>query len=95
MTTVDCIIDLFCRVDTAMHDVPKHPQANLYPSELVTVALLFALKGVGPRAFYRWLVRDYRALFPHLPHRTRLFRLFATHRDWADYFLAQPIGRGG
>ncbi len=94
MTTQDFIIDLFCRVDTAMYDVPKHAQANLYPSELVTLALLFALKGVGPRAFYRWLTRDYRPLFPKLPHRTRLFRLFAVHRDWADYFLAQPTVLG-
>jgi hypothetical protein len=94
MTTVDFITDLFCRVDEQMHDVPKHPQAKLHPSEIVTLALLFALKGVGPRAFYRWLVRDYRPLFPHLPHRTRLFRLFATHRDWADYFLAQPTVLG-
>jgi hypothetical protein len=77
-----------------MHDVPKHAQANLYPSELVTLALLFALKGVGPRAFYRWLVRDYGSLFPKLPERTRLFRLFATHRAWAEYFLAAPTTLG-
>ncbi len=94
MTTVDFIIDLFCRVDEQMIAVPKHPQAKLYPSEVVTLAVLFALKGVGPRAFYRWLTRDYRPLFPHLPHRTRLFRLFATHRAWADYFLAQPTVLG-
>ncbi len=94
MTTVDFITDLFCRVDTQMQDVPKHPQAKLYPSELVTLALLFALKGVGPRPFYRWLTRDYRALFPKLPHRTRLFRLFATHRAWAEYFLAHPTVLG-
>ncbi len=51
MSTQDFIIDLFCRVDATMSDVPKHAQASLYPSELVTLALLFALKGVGPRAF--------------------------------------------
>jgi len=90
MSTLDFIIDLFCRVDELMHDVPKHPHAKLYPSEIVTLALLFALKGVGPRPFYRWLVRDHRALFPNLPHRTRLFRLFATHADWSEAFLAQP-----
>lgn len=28
------------------------------------MGLLFALKGVGNRAFYRWRVRDCRALFP-------------------------------
>ena len=41
-----------------------------------------AIKGGGNRAFYRWLTRDYRALFPRLPERTRLFRLFVTHQDW-------------
>jgi hypothetical protein len=90
MTTLDFITDLFCRVDDALHDIAKHPQAKLYPSEIVTVGLLFALKGVGPRAFYRWLTRDYRALFPHLPDRTRLFRLLAGHQAWTDRFLAQP-----
>jgi hypothetical protein len=94
MSTLDFIIDLFCRVDTEMHNEPKHPQASLYPSELVTLGVLFALKGVGSRPFYRWLTRDYRPLFPKLPERTRLFRLLATHRDWADYFLADPTTLG-
>ena len=94
MTTVDFITSLFCRVDDAMTAVPKHPQAKLYPSEVVTVALLFALKGVGDRPFYRWLERDYRPLFPHLPERTRLFRLFVTHQEWADRFLADPTVLG-
>src|SRR6059058_3682125 len=90
MPTVDFITALFCRVDDRMQDVPKHPQAHLYPSEVVTLAMLFALKGVGDRAFYRCLVRDYRPLFPGVPERTRLFRLFVTHQDWADAFLADP-----
>lgn len=90
MTTHDFIIELFCRVDDTMPDATKHPQAKLYPSEVVTLALLFALKGVGNRAFYRWVARDYRSLFPHLPDRTRLFRLFNTHRDWTDRFMAEP-----
>lgn len=88
MTTEDFIIDLFCRVDERMKDVAKHGQANLYPSEVVVLALLFALKGVGNRAFYRWLTRDYRHLFPHLPERTRLFRLFNVHQQWTQRFMA-------
>lgn len=60
----------------------------------MTLALLFALKGVGPRAFYRSRARDYRAWFPGLPERTRLFRLFVAHRAWADAFLADPTLRG-
>ncbi len=90
MTTVDFITDLFCRVDEVMKDIPKHPQAHLCPSEVVTLSLLFVLKGGGERAFYRWLTRDYRPLFPRLAARTRLFRLFATHQDWAARFLAEP-----
>src|SRR5579883_1561117 len=94
MTTVDFITALFCRIDDAMHEVPKHPQAHLHPSEVVTLALLFALKGVGDRAYYRWLARDYRPLFPRLPERTRLFRLFAAHQDWTTRFLAEPTVLG-
>ena len=90
MTTEDFISELFYRVDEAMKENPKHPLANLWPSEIVTVGLLFALKGVGNRAFYRWLTRDWRHLFPTLPERTRLFRLLATHRAWTDEFLATP-----
>ncbi len=67
MTTVDCITALFCRVDEVMRDTPKHPQARLYPSEVVTLSLLCVLKGGGERAFYRWLERDYRPLFRACP----------------------------
>ncbi len=94
MSTHDCIIAVFCRVDAVMGSEPKHPQAKLYPSDVVTLALLFALKSVSTRAFYRWLTRDYRDLFPYLPERTRLFRLFAVHRDWAEYVLAAPTVLG-
>ena len=90
MSTEDFIIELFCRVDDQMRDVSRHSQAKLYPSELVTLALLFVLKGVGERAFYRWVERDWRHLFPQLPERTRLFRQIARHRDWSRRFLAAP-----
>src|SRR5256712_11330578 len=55
---------------------------------------LHALKGVGNRPFYRWLTGDYRTLFPRLPERTRLFRLFTTHQDWTQAFLAAPTVLG-
>jgi hypothetical protein len=94
MTTLDFIIALFCRIDDQIQTVPKHPQATLWPSEVVMPGLLHALKGVGNRAFYRWLERDYRALFPRLPERTRLFRLFKTHQAWTLDFLAAPTVLG-
>jgi len=90
MTTVDFIYELFNRVDDQLPDVQKHSQAKLYPSEVVTLALLFALKGDGQRDFWRWLTRDYRHLFPHLPHRSRLFRLFNSHAHLIQRFMAEP-----
>ena len=57
MSTEEFIIALFVRVDDVMGAVPLHPQGLLYPSEIVTVGLLYALKGgasgrstVGSRA---------------------------------------------
>src|SRR5215475_12223889 len=64
MTTEELITALFYEVDEQLRAIPKHPEAHLWPSEVVTVGLLHALKGVGNRAFYRWLTRDYRPLFP-------------------------------
>ena len=84
MTTFDFIAELFCRVDDTMKDVLKDPRANLWPSEVVTevvtLGVLFVLKGKSERAFYRWVKRDCLFLFPNLPERTRLFRLLSTHR---------------
>jgi hypothetical protein len=94
MTTIDFITDLFYEVDEQLGALPKHPEARLWPSEVVTLGLLQARTGVGNRAFYRWLTRDYRALFPHLPERTRLFRLFRTHHDLMQVFLAAPTVLG-
>jgi hypothetical protein len=94
MTTQDFIITLFCAVDQEMLHIPKRPDAKLYPSEVVTLALLYALKGVGTRAFYRWLTRDYQMWFPKVPERTRLFRLFKTHAAWTAQFLAAPTVLG-
>ena len=73
-TTIDFITALFCQVDDQLSSLPKHPEAHLWPSEVVTLRLLHALKGVGNRAFYRWLTRDYWTLFPRLPERTRRAR---------------------
>jgi hypothetical protein len=88
------MIALFYAVDQEMLDVPKHPEAKLSPSEVVTLALLFAVKGGGMRAFYRWLTRDSLALFPQVPERTRLARLLKTHTAWSTRFLAAPTVLG-
>jgi len=93
-TTTEFITALFCQVDDQLAGLPKHPEAHLWPSEVGTLGLLHALKGVGNRPFYRWLTRDSRPLFPRLPERTRLFRLLTTHQDWARAFLAAPTVLG-
>src|SRR3989475_3622865 len=93
-TTIDFITALFCQVDDHLSVVPTHPEARLWPSEVVTLGLLHALKGGGNRAFHRWLTRDQRAVFPRLPERTRLFRLFVTHQAWTQVFLASPTVLG-
>jgi hypothetical protein len=93
-TTIEFITALFCQVDDQLAGFPKHPAAHLWPSEVVTLGLLHARKGGGTRPFSRWLTRDYRTLFPRLPERTRLFRLFVTHQHWTQVFLASPTVLG-
>ena len=90
MATEDFLIWLFCLVDDRLGGRPKHPQAQLWPSELVTIGLLFALKGSSFRSFYRWLERDYAAVFGGLPERTRLLRALRTHQTETQRFLADP-----
>ena len=45
MSTLEFITALFCHVDEHLRAVPKHPEAHLWPSEVVTLGLLHALKG--------------------------------------------------
>lgn len=90
MSAVDFITILFYRVDEEIGHLAKHPQGRLHPSEIVTLAMLYTLKGVGQRAFYRWLLANHLALFPNLPERTRLVRTFNVYRVYAEEFLAEP-----
>ena len=54
MTTEDIILHIFYLVATSLPDIPRHPQAKLYPSELVTIGILFALKGGYFRSIVGW-----------------------------------------
>lgn len=47
MTTVDCIIALFCEVDEPMPGIPKHPHATLWPSEVASPTILGVLDTYG------------------------------------------------
>ncbi len=92
MTTDDIILHIFWFVAKDLPNIPKHSQAKLYPSELLTIGILFSLKGGHFRAFYRWLKRDYGNWFGDgtLPERTRLQRLLKAHQDWCNLLMANP-----
>jgi hypothetical protein len=90
MPTNEIIIRLFCMVDDQLDLVNKRSDAHLYPSEIVTIGLLFALKGGRFRAFHRWLAANYRSWFPNLPERSRLVRLLRDYAPLALDFLADP-----
>lgn len=89
MTTEEIIIQIFWAVDNAMPEARKVPQAKLYPSEVVTIGILFALKGGHFRAFCRWLIRDYAGLFGGLPDRTTLLRQLRAQQYQADQLLSE------
>jgi hypothetical protein len=48
MTTWDFIIALFYHVDEQLYDMPKHPEAHLWPSEVVTLGLVELSRRVTP-----------------------------------------------
>src|SRR6266496_173963 len=90
MPTEEIIIRLFCIVDDRVGPVKKRSDAHLHDSEIITIGLLFSLKGGRYRAFYRWLNANYRALFPKLPDVTRVLRLLKSRAAYTDEFLADP-----
>ena len=96
MTTPDFITELFCRVDDVCKDVSRHPQAVCIPTKLSLsdCSLPSKAKAVATAPFIAGYYRNYLALFPQLPERTRLFRLFKTHQDLLDRFLAAPTSLG-
>ena len=65
MNQEDFITELLVGVDDQMLEIEKHPQAKLYPSEVLTLALLFAIKGGYWRSFYRFVENNFLHLFPH------------------------------
>src|SRR5260221_13595446 len=90
MTTEEIIILIFCAVDNGLGFVRKERNAKLYPSEVVTIGILFALKGGRFRAFYRWLKRDFEQLFAGLPDRTNVLRQLSTYQSLTDALMEQP-----
>ena len=64
MTTAEFIIALFYRIDNQMLAVPNHPQASLYPSEVVPLGGIHPVRpsrarqaiGEKRRSNHRWRV---------------------------------------
>lgn len=67
----------------------KTSPSQTVSSELVTIVIVFALKGGHFRAFYRWLKPDYDDLFVRLLGPTRLQRNLAANKAKLDLFLVQ------
>ncbi len=86
-------MQLFYRVDdkfTKHGKNQKHTKVNLYPSEVVTLALLFARKGIGNRSVYRWIKNNYKPWSTNLPEGARLFGSFNSHHHLTDMFMENP-----
>ena len=66
------------------------PRQSCLRALLLTLGILFAIKGGPVRAFYPLFRRDFSSLFGGLPHRTRLLPLLNTPQGWCDALLAQP-----
>lgn len=91
MNTSDFIIELYCKIDDNLPKKivdKKHKQRSLSPSEIITIGLLFSVKGIKCRGFYRWLFNNYKHFFPRLPDRTNLFRLMNTFSKYTKEFMS-------
>jgi len=64
MTTVDFITALFSKVDEQLHAIPKHPEAPLWPSEVVTLGLLTNGVSILETDSARWTHCNGHALAP-------------------------------
>jgi len=73
-----------------MTEVDKDPRSKLWPAEVVTIGVLYVLKGQSQSRFSRWLKANYKELFPSLPERSRLFRLLRKYQSWMHRFLDKP-----
>jgi hypothetical protein len=73
MATKDIILHIFYLVAITLPVLPRHSPAKLYPSELVTIAMLFALKGgylAGRKESGKQAVKTLRHVSSYTAHRT-------------------------
>lgn len=70
MTTVIFITEFQFLADEKLKEVKKYSRSKLYPDEVVTLALLFALKRTTYTNFCRYLKGGFLSLFLNLPERS-------------------------
>ena len=84
MNITDSSAALCCKVDDAITDAPRHSQAILSVSGVVTIGIRYGAKGVSQRACCPCLRDNYGYLFPQLPEHTRRFRRLHTQQYRTD-----------
>jgi hypothetical protein len=82
LTTLYVMVDDFCQSALPQGKQKPGPQASLYRSEVMTLALFGQwVQFPSERAFYRYAQHHLRAAFPRLPDRSQFNRLIRAHRD--------------
>jgi Transposase DDE domain len=89
LSIIDIATVLYCNIDDDL-EYPEHEQAKLSVSELVTIGVMFALKGGSFRRFHKWVQGNLMGCFPTLPERSRLQRRLIQYQQLVKDFLAQP-----
>ncbi len=87
LTTLYVMIDDFCQCGLPQEKPKPGPQASLYRSEVITLALFGQwVQFPSERAFYCFAQQHLRAAFLHLPDRSQFNRLLRRHRDETTAF---------
>ena len=89
MTTVELITALFYEVDEQLRVIPKHPEAHLWPSEVVTLAAPRPQRR-GQPCLLSLIVARLSAIVSSAPRAHPALSSFKTHQDWTRAFLGRP-----
>jgi hypothetical protein len=88
------ILCLFFAIDEKLKNVKRKADSEISVSEIVTIGVLYVLKGKLKRQFYRWLSANQEHNFPDIPDRTRLFRLLKKYSQMSNEFLGSESTLG-
>lgn len=88
------ILELYFAIDEKLKFIQRKADSIITVSEIVTIGVLYALKGRTKRQFYRWLSKNQKHNFPVIPERTRLFRLLEQYANVCSEFSGQETTLG-